>query len=180
MKHFKFLLFSAIFCVAAFSQAQDNPKREFRGAWLHVIGQSQWQDKSTAQAQKYIADQLDRLLDAGCNAVIFQIRPCADALFRSPYEPWSQWLTGKRGKAPCPEWDPMEYAIEEAHKRGMEFHAWFNPYRISTTSSDILPESHIAKKEPYRTVKFNGQTFFDPGYPENRKYICDVIKDIVK
>lgn len=157
-----------------------NPKREFRGAWLHVIGQSQWQNKSTAQAKAYINDQLDKLIDAGCNAVIFQVRPCADALYVSDLEPWSQWLTGRRGKAPNPHWDPMEYAIREAHKRGMEFHAWLNPYRIATTDKDILPDSHIAKKEPYRMVRFDGKRFFDPGYPENRDYITDVVTDIVK
>lgn len=156
-----------------------NPKREFRGAWLHVIGQSQWQNMSTQKAKQYIDDQLDRLIDAGCNAVIFQVRPCADALYVSDLEPWSQWLTGKRGKAPSPHWDPMQYAIEQAHKRGMEFHAWLNPYRIATTDRDVLPSSHIAAKEPYRTVRFDGKRFFDPGYPENRDYITQVVTDIV-
>lgn len=158
----------------------ENPKREFRGAWLHVIGQSQWQNKSTQQAKEYIIDQLDKLLSAGCNAVIFQVRPTADALYISNIEPWSAWLTGKRGKAPSPEWDPMEFAIEEAHKRGMEFHAWLNPYRVTSNAKEVLPEQHLSKKEPHRFVKFNGQTFFDPAYPENREYICEVVRDIVK
>lgn len=171
------ILFTIISLISSV-QAQ-NPKREFRGGWLHVIGQSQWQRKSTSEAQKYIREQMDKLVDAGCNAVIFQVRPCADALYKSDYEPWSQWLTGKRGKTPSPEWDPMEYALEEAHKRGLEFHAWLNPYRISTTASDVLPDSHIAAKEPWRTVKFNGQTFFDPAYQENRDYITTVVTDIV-
>ena len=92
---------------------------EFRGAWLHVIGQNQWQDKSTEQAKAYIRDQFDKLAGTGCNTVIFQVRPTADAVYRSELEPWSAWLTGKRGKAPSPMWDPMEYAIGEAHKRGV-------------------------------------------------------------
>ena len=83
----------------------ENPKREFRGAWLHVIGQTQWQNKSTEQAKAYIREQLDKLHEAGCNAVIFQVRPTADALYKSELEPWSAWLTGKRGKAPSPMWD---------------------------------------------------------------------------
>lgn len=156
-----------------------NPKREFRGAWLHVIGQTQWQGKSTEQAKRYIEDQFQKLQDAGCNAVIFQVRPTADAVYRSEIEPWSAWLTGKRGKAPVPEWDPMEFAIEEAHKRGMEFHAWLNPYRVTSNAKEVLPADHLSKKEPYRFVKFNGQTFFDPAYKENRDHICKIVDDIV-
>ncbi|MCH5231789.1 MAG: family 10 glycosylhydrolase [Muribaculaceae bacterium] len=156
-----------------------NPKREFRGAWLHVIGQSQWQNKNVAQQKKYIEEQFDLLLDAGCNAVIFQVRPTADALYVSEIEPWSSWLTGRRGKAPSPLWDPMEYAIEEAHKRGMEFHAWLNPYRVTSNAKETLPSDHLMNKEPHRFIKFNGQTFFDPAYPENREHICNVVKDIV-
>ncbi len=159
--------------------AQDNPKREFRGAWLHVIGQTQYARMGTEEAKRYIATQLDKLRDAGCNAVIFQVRPCADALYKSDYETWSQYLTGKRGKAPSPEWDPMAYTIEQAHNRGMEFHAWLNPYRISTNDKEVLPESHIARREPWRTFKYDGKLFFDPGYPENRDYICEVVADIV-
>jgi len=174
-----YLLVLAVLLSATVTGSAANPKREFRGAWLHVIGQSQWQNMSTAKAKKYIEDQLDRLIEAGCNAVIFQVRPCSDALYMSDLEPWSLWLTGKRGKAPNPMWDPMEYAIEQAHRRGMEFHAWLNPYRIATSDKDILPESHIAKKEPYRMVRFDGKRFFDPGYPENRDYITEVVTDIV-
>lgn len=161
------------------SMSAQNPKREFRGAWLHVIGQSQWQNKTTAQAQEYMCQQFDLLQAAGCNAVIFQVRPMADALYKSDLEPWSAWLTGKRGKAPNPMWDPMEYAIEEAHKRGMEFHAWLNPYRVTSTAAEVLPESHDFYKEPYRFFRYNGQILFDPAYQENRDFICSVVKDIV-
>ena len=157
----------------------DNPKREFRGAWLHVIGQNQWMNKNVDQQKKYIEEQFNLLQEAGCNAVIFQVRPTADALYISELEPWSAWLTGKRGKAPTPLWDPMEFAIEEAHKRGMEFHAWLNPYRVTSSDKDILPADHMSKKEPHRFVKFYGQTFFDPAYQENRDFICEVVEDIV-
>lgn len=157
----------------------ENPKREFRGAWLHVIGQTQWQNKTTEQAKEYIRQQLDRLLDAGCNAVIFQVRPTADALYKSDLEPWSAWLTGKRGKAPSPMWDPMEYALEEAHKRGMEFHAWLNPYRVTSTAKETLPANHISNMEPQRFFRYNGQVLFDPAYQENRDFICKVVDDIV-
>lgn len=170
------LLLSVIYFLPIYGQ---NPKREFRGAWLHVIGQSQWMNKNVAQQKKYIEEQFDLLQQAGCNAIIFQVRPTADALFISELEPWSAWLTGKRGKAPSPLWDPMQYAIEEAHKRGMEFHAWLNPYRVTSNAKETLPSSHLFNKEPHRFIKFNGQTFFDPAYPENRDHICAVVKDIV-
>lgn len=158
----------------------ENPKREFRGAWMHVIGQSQYQNMGTEKCKKYISDQLDKLEASGCNAVIFQVRPTSDALYVSDIEDWSAWLTGKRGKAPVPMWDPMQYTLDEAHRRGMEFHAWLNPYRVTSSSKDVLPKNHIACQHPERFVKFNGQTFFDPAYQENRDYITAIIVDIVK
>ena len=142
-----------------------NPKREFRGAWMHIIGQTQYmntQQKGTAQLKSYIADQIDRLHRAGCNAVIFQVRPCADAAYISDIEPWSSWITGKRGVAPAPLWDPLEFAIEEAHKRGMELHAWLNPYRVTSSQKETLPADHISKKHPERYFKCDGKIFFDP------------------
>lgn len=168
-----------VLAIVPASASEKNPKREFRGAWLHVIGQSQWQDKSTEQAKAYIRDQFDRLAEAGCNAVIFQVRPTADAVYKSDLEPWSAWLTGKRGKAPAPMWDPMEYAIDEAHKRGLEFHAWLNPYRVTSTAKEVLPANHDSNREPHRFFRYNGQILFDPAYQENRDFICKVVKDIV-
>lgn len=176
MKKILIILAATLMVVSASAR---NPKREFRGAWLHVIGQSQWQDKSTEQAKAYIRDQFDRLCDAGCNAVIFQVRPTADAVYKSDLEPWSAWLTGKRGKAPSPMWDPMEYAIEEAHKRGMEFHAWLNPYRVTSTAKEVLPADHMSNKYKERFFRYNGQILFDPAYQENRDFICKVISDIL-
>ena len=174
-------VFSVMTTAAAGSvtASERNPKREFRGAWLHVIGQNQWQDKSTEQAKAYIRDQFDKLAGTGCNTVIFQVRPTADAVYKSELEPWSAWLTGKRGKAPSPMWDPMEYAIGEAHRRGMEFHAWLNPYRVTSTAKEVLPASHDSNKEPQRFFRYNGQILFDPAYQENRDFICKVVKDIV-
>lgn len=155
------------------------PKREFRGAWLHVIGQTQWRNKTVEQQKAYIREQLDKLKDAGCNAAIFQVRPHADALYISELEPWSEWLTGKRGKAPDPMYDPLQYAIEQAHERGMELHAWLNPYRV-TPGNETLPADHLSKKHPERFFKFDNKVFFDPAYQENRDFICEVIDDIVK
>lgn len=156
-----------------------NPKREFRGAWIHVIGQSQWMNKTPAQQKEYITSQFNLLEQAGCNAIFFQVRPTADALYKSAYEPWSAWLTGKRGTKPSQDWDPLEYAIEEAHKRGMELHAWLNPYRVTSSPKETSPEHNEYQKHPERFVKFDGKIFFDPAYQENRDFICLIVEDIV-
>lgn len=177
LKYLSWLVIMLCSCGIAVAR---NPKREFRGAWLHVIGQTQWQGMNTEAAKLYIEEQFRKLQDAGCNAVIFQVRPTADAVYKSELEPWSAWLTGKRGKAPVPEWDPMEYAIEESHKRGMEFHAWLNPYRVTSNAREVLPADHLSKREPHRFVRFNGQIFLDPAYGENRDFICDVVRDILR
>lgn len=176
MKKIVCLLFVFVFSLSLLAE---NPKREFRGAWLHVIGQSQWQNKTTEQAKSYIRDQFDKLQAAGCNAIIFQVRPTADAVYVSELEPWSAWLTGQRGKAPSPLWDPMAYAIEEAHSRGMEFHAWLNPYRVTSTAKETLPADHPSNKHPERFFRYNGQVLFDPAYQENRDFICEIITDIL-
>ena len=131
-----------IFLTLSFGYSYGTPKREFRGAWLHLIGQTQWMNKTPAQQRDYIREQFDLLQEAGINAVIFQVRPQADAAYISKLEPWSSWLTGKRGKAPDPIWDPLAFAVEEAHKRGMELHAWHNPYRVTSNPAEVLPTDH--------------------------------------
>ena len=105
------LICALLFAGTALSGFGENPKREFRGAWLHVIGQTQWQNKTAREAKRYISDQFQKLQDAGCNAVIFQVRPTADAVYKSDIEPWSAWLTGKRGTAPDDHSAPIAYAI---------------------------------------------------------------------
>jgi uncharacterized lipoprotein YddW (UPF0748 family) len=158
-----------------------NPKREFRGAWMHTVYQPQYAEKGTVELKKYLTDQLDKLQAAGVNAVLFQVRPSADAFYDSKLEPWSHFLT-KGGKAPSPYWDPLQFMIEESHKRGMELHAWLNPYRVTTSSKEKLPAGHIYYREPGRFVTFAGdkKMYFDPGLPENRTFICDVVADIVE
>lgn len=173
------MLALALAAVMQSSAQEPAPKREFRGAWLQVIGQSQYMNKTPEQCRAYIAGLLDKLQEAGCNAVIFQVRPTADALYISSIEPWSKWLTGKRGKAPDPVWDPLAFIIDEAHKRGMELHAWLNPYRVTSDSRETLPADHISRKHPERFFRFDNKIFFDPAYQENRDYISDVIADIV-
>jgi uncharacterized lipoprotein YddW (UPF0748 family) len=170
------LLFFTTACVAVQSS---NPKREFRGAWMHTIFQSQYTKMSPSECQQYLRDQLDKLQAAGCNAVVFQVRPQADALYPSQLEPWSRHLTGTAGKAPNPYWDPLKFMIEECHARGMELHAWLNPYRVTTSANEKLPKNHIYYKHRERFVTYGGKLYFDPGLPENRDFIISVVKDII-
>lgn len=176
----KRLLTTAILTVMAvtFCLAQ-NPKREFRGAWLHTIFQEQYARMSSEETQTYICGLFDKLQAAGCNAILFQVRPSADALYPSELEPWSRFLTGEAGKAPEPYWDPLQFVIKEAHARGMELHAWLNPYRVTTTKGEKLPKNHIYHKHPERFLTYGDKLYFDPALEENRQFIEDVVRDIV-
>jgi uncharacterized lipoprotein YddW (UPF0748 family) len=117
----------------------------------------------------------------GMNALVVQIRPVADAFYRSQYEPWSEWLSGKQGQEPNPPYDPLAFMVEESHKRGMEFHAWFNPYRATfdTISSKLSPD-HVSLKHPEWLLTYGGKKIFDPGLPQVREYIVGVILDVVR
>ncbi len=180
IKILKLIICSLLFLASEAAFAVDAPKREFRGAWLHLIGQTQWMNMTPAKQKEYIRRQFDLLQEAGINAVILQVRPCSDAAYISDLEPWSSWLTGKRGKAPDPIWDPLQFAIEEAHNRGMELHAWLNPYRVTSNPKEVLPPSHPSNKHPERFFRYDGKILFDPAYQENRDFICEVVEDIVK
>lgn len=158
--------------------AQLSSKREFRGAWMHTVS-GHYKGMGTAEMQKLLIEQLNSLQEAGINAIIFQVRPEADALYISNIEPWSRFLTGKQGQAPSPLWDPMAFMIEQCHKRGMEFHAWVNPYRVKTNLKSELAPTHIYWQHPEWFLQYGNQLYFDPGLPESRKYICKVMKDIV-
>ena len=163
------------FCLSAQSRY---PKREFRGAWIQCVN-GQFQGMPTQKMKQTLISQLDNLKGAGINAIIFQVRAEADALYRSSYEPWSRFLTGVQGKAPQPMWDPLQFMVEECHKRGMELHAWINPYRAQTKGTTALSPMHPYNRYPELFVRYAGQLYFDPGYPESRKYICKIVRDIV-
>lgn len=156
-----------------------HPKREFRGAWLSTAWQERYKKMSVRQLEAYFVNTLDQLQADGINAVIFQARPYADAFYKSDLEPWSAFLTGIQGVAPENNFDPLAFLVKECHKRNMELHAWLNPYRVSAGTSDVFAKSHIYHKYPERFVKYGGKIYFDPGIPANRKFICDVVKDIV-
>lgn len=167
--------------VGIFAQAQSGsayPKREFRAAWIQSVN-GQFRGKPTEELKQNLIQQLNSLQQAGINAIIFQVRPEADALYASQLEPWSRFLTGVQGQAPEPYWDPMRFMIEECHKRSMEFHAWINPYRVKTSLKSELAPNHVYNIHPEWFVIYGNQMFFDPALPESRRHICMVISDIV-
>ena len=172
------LLLIALLFTSVVSAQTRYPKREFRGAWIQCVN-GQFQGMPAEKMQQLLINQLNSLQGAGINAIIFQVRAEADALYKSSYEPWSRFLTGVQGRVPSPYWDPMQFMIDECHKRGMEFHAWINPYRAKTKGTTALSPIHPYNKNPERFVNYAGQLYFDPALPENRKYICKIVRDIV-
>ncbi len=160
--------------------ADSTPKREFRGAWIHTVGQMHYQKMNSAAMKHYFQEMVQKLDEAGINAVIFQVRPEADAFYKSSFEPWSRFLTGQQGQAPDDlSFDPLEFLVQECHKRGMELHAWLNPYRVKSDINSQLSPNHIYYKNPHRFLRYGNQLFFDPALPENRSFICNVVRDIV-
>ena len=176
-KSYKAMMLAAalLFVLAASSQV----KREFRGTWIQCVN-GQFENLGTEQMQRTLTYQLDRLQQMNVNAVIFQVRPECDALYESSIEPWSRFLTGRQGVAPTPYWDPLQWMIDECHKRNMELHAWINPYRARTKPTKQLADNHIAKLHPERCFEYDGLLLLNPGMQENRDYICRVVKDIVQ
>lgn len=178
----KLILLLALFLAtgvgAQIQQQSPYPKREFRGAWIQAVN-GQFRGIPTEKLKQTLIDQLNSLQGAGINAIIFQVRPEADALYASQLEPWSRFLTGVQGQAPSPYWDPMQFMIDKCHKRGMEFHAWINPYRVKTSLKSELSPNHLYNIHPEWFVTYNNQLFFDPALPESRRHICMVVADIV-
>ena len=153
-------------------------KREMRGAWIQCVN-GQFQGMGTQKMQQTLPYQLDELWKDGVNVIIFQVRPECDALYESNIEPWSRFLTGQQGRAPQPYWDPLQWMIDQCHARGMELHAWINPYRARTKTTTALASNHIKMRKPQNCFEYDGLTILNPGIPENRDYICQVARDIV-
>ena len=154
-------------------------KREFRGAWIQCVN-GQFQGIGTEEMQRTLRYQLDELQRDGVNAIIFQVRAECDALYPSKYEPWSKFLTGRQGTPPSPYWDPLQWMITECHDRGMELHAWVNPYRGASNTDVPLASNHPARRFPHLYIKYGKQLVMDPGNPQSITYIASVIKDIVQ
>jgi uncharacterized lipoprotein YddW (UPF0748 family) len=170
---FYFLLFTSYLLSA----------QEFRGVWIATVDNIDWPRQATTDVESQKLEfirQLDMHKANGLNAVIVQVRPAADAFYPSPYEPWSQWLTGVQGRPPSPYYDPLEFMIDESHKRGFEFHAWCNPYRadFNIGSSSIAP-SHITKVHPEWFLDYGNKKYFDPADKDVQLFVVNVIRDMV-
>lgn len=154
---------------------------EFRAMWIASVENVDWPSESGLDAADQ-REELVRLLDTAVarrlNAVILQVRPAADAMWPGAREPWSQWLTGVQGEDPG--WDPLGTAVAEAHARGLELHAWFNPYRVANhTDPDRLAEDHPARSNPDWTVAYNNKLYYNPGLPEVRAFVQEAMLDAV-
>lgn len=185
------VLLSLVYCQFTKAQKADElnsqpPKamQEFRAAWIATVANINWPSKpglSTAQQQQEAIDLLNLLQRLNFNAAILQIRPQADALYKSSLEPWSYFLTGAQGKAPDPYYDPLEFWVEAAHDRGMELHVWLNPYRAHHTSGGEESATSIVKAKPELVVKLkDGQYWMDPSKKEVQDHSAAVVRDIVK
>lgn len=158
--------------------------REFRGVWIATVANIDWPSRPGLPSDSAKAELL-RLLDRAAalrlNAVIFQVRPAADAFYASPYEPWSEYLTGTQGRAPEPFWDPLAFAIHEAHLRGLELHAWFNPYRARHRDTRVrAAATHVSRTMPSVVKPYGPYLWMDPGEARVREHTTRVILDVVR
>ena len=177
MKKTLLFFFTLLFCAGIFA----NPKSEFRATWLTTGFSIDWPKTRGVDAQKKeLISKLDVMQKGNMNVVCLQVRSFCDAIYKSSYEPWAECLTGTRGQDPG--YDPLAFAIEEAHKRGLELHVWVNPLRA--TSSGTLPETDLLVQNAGKwLIKYNNSSFkgqiIDPGYPEARKYVIKVLMEII-
>jgi uncharacterized lipoprotein YddW (UPF0748 family) len=158
--------------------------REFRGMWIASVGNKDWPSKPglpVAQQQAELRLMIEGARRLNLNVVLLQVRPAADALYESAFEPWSEYLSGRMGQAPQQSWDPLRFAVQEAHARGLELHAWVNPFRVryQEAISPVSP-SHISKTHPEWVRQYGKLQILDPGEPEARDYVIKVLTDIVR
>ncbi len=175
------LLLITLLCTSV--RAQKTQDRELRGVWMATVLNIDYPQSPTPSAATLQADfksQLYRLRQTGINTLFVQVRPAGDALYPSKYAPWSEWLTGVQGKAPVSNFDPLAYMIETAHAQGIELHAWVNPYRVAMTmdSLDKAP-NHLLNTHPEWVRTYGGRRYLDPGLPEVRAHLGDVIDELV-
>jgi uncharacterized lipoprotein YddW (UPF0748 family) len=158
-------------------------QREFRAAWIATVANIDWPSKPGLPADRQQAELvhlLDRAVATGLNAVILQVRPCADAFYASPLEPWSEYLSGTMGKPPEPFYDPLEFAVAEAHARGLELHVWFNPYRVRMTGADgPVASTHASVALPDVVRRYGTFEWFDPGEPVAADRFLAVVHDVI-
>ena len=181
-KLFKYCLVPFAYCLISYAISAQ-PKPEFRGVWVATVDNIDWPSSKnlSSEAQK---NEFIKLLDMhkanGMNAIVMQIRPSTDAFYPSPYEPWSEWLTGTQGLPPSPYYDPLQFMLTETHKRKMEFHAWMNPYRANfNINKASIAATHVTKLYPNWFLTYGDKKYFDPGNKEVQQYVTNVVKDVV-
>ena len=178
------LLLLILLSVKSKAQYQIGYARQMRAVWVSTVKMLDYpsaRNLSSAELKTEYIRLLDTLHALGINTIIFQVRPAADAFYPSPYEPWSEWLTGKQGRAPKPYFDPLKFFITQAHKRHIQFHAWINPFRAIATIqyADVIPQ-HISKTHKKWCFDYGINRYFNPGIPQVRNYIVAVIADLVR
>jgi uncharacterized lipoprotein YddW (UPF0748 family) len=184
MKKIFFTIFFALFILTAVKLTAQ-PKREFRAAWVATVTNIDWPSSktlSTTSQKNEVIAILDKHKANNINAILLQVRPSCDALYQGGYEPLSEYLVGVQGGNLSLYYDPLQFWIDEAHKRGMELHAWFNPYRSVVSSGSSVHTSHISKTKPEWNINYGGSPwkFLDPGIPEAKNYVITVIMDVVR
>jgi uncharacterized lipoprotein YddW (UPF0748 family) len=178
---------TALIAVAIAAPAVAQPplptvQREMRGLWVATVTNIDWpssRTSSTATKQAQLTAIFDKAAELRMNTIVFQVRPACDALYPSTIEPWSYWLTNSQGTAPSPAWDPLAYSIQLAHARGMELHAWLNPYRAKRGTGYTLAANHIANTNPGIVRDYGTDKWLDPGDPATPEYSLSVVNDIV-
>jgi uncharacterized lipoprotein YddW (UPF0748 family) len=164
--------------------SQTYPKRELRAFWIATVENIDWPSSkglTSEQQQKEMIVLLDQVKAWNMNAVVFQIRPDADALYNSKLEPWSEWLTGKQGVAPNPYYDPLEFTIAECRKRGLDVHVWLNPYRaVQNIEKSVPAPNHVSNTHPEWMLTYGKKKYFDPGLPAVRNHVSRVVSDLVR
>ncbi len=174
-------VFAFTFTILEAADVAPEPLREFRAAWVASVGNIDWPSKPGLTANDQKAEFraiLERAVELKLNALILQVRPACDALYESKFEPWSPYLTGTMGRSP--EYDPLAFAVAESHLRGIELHAWFNPFRALASASAPVSADHVTKTHPEWVRRYGGQLWLDPGEAEVREYSLGVILDVVR
>tara|TARA_R110000868_G_scaffold136879_3_gene350102 strand:+ start:16927 stop:18438 length:1512 start_codon:yes stop_codon:yes gene_type:complete len=179
-----FILFTLVFTsCSVFKSSIPTPKHEFRGVWIATVVNIDWPKNGLDSIEKQKQDYLkilDFYKDLNFNAVIVQIRAAGDAFYPSQYAPWSRFLTGNEGVAPKPYYDPLQWMIEEAHARGMEFHAWLNPYRATFDQKiEILSKDHDYNQHPEWMLKYGKKYYYNPGLPEVQQHLTNIMGEVV-
>src|SRR5690606_5563091 len=156
--------------------------REFRGVWIATHLNIDWPSRKglpSAQQQAELVAILDRAVSMNANAIILQVRPTGETLYASDIEPWAAVLSGTQGTPPSPPYDPLAFALREAHARGLQVHAWLNPFRVGVSSSRNTSPRHVTKTRPDLVVRYGDNQWMDPGHPDTHEYVVRIVRELI-